>query len=291
MSTIPRRSPPSRAEYRKSPARSGGASFKYGWRLVRREGRDGRDEWQRIPLTLKDVLHPQFGDVHVLSDAHTDDCTYLRTVHKERYADDPSVAILSDCGIFWDQPGLEHHSPDLAVIFGVKRRKAWTTFDVRKEKARPVLIIEVTSPDTRVNDVKTKVQEYAQAGVAYYVIADRRRKRGRRLELISYRLEGGVYQRVGLDDGGRAWLEPVKLWLGVTVNPDTGDDRLILIDPATGLEIGDYTEIKRALKEAEDRIAAQAKAQAEAEARARAAEERLRQVEAELRRRRGPDPR
>src|SRR4051794_15768354 len=225
MSTIPKRSPHSRAAKRRGPPGSGGASFEYGWRLVRRKGLNGREEWERNPLTLQDVLHPQFGDGHVLSDPHSDDCTYLRTVLKARYAANRSVAILSDCGIYWDQPGLEHHSPDLAVIFGVERRKGWDSFHVGKEKARPVLIIEVTSPKTRVNDVERKVQEYARAGVAYYVIADDRRKPGRRrLELISYRLEGEVYREVGLDEGGRAWLEPVQLWLGVTVNPETGED-------------------------------------------------------------------
>jgi Uma2 family endonuclease len=270
---------------------------------VRRKGPDGREVWERIPLTLEDVLHPQEGDVHLLSDPHTDDCTYLRDVLKDRHAGERSVAILSDCGIYWDIPGLEHHSPDLAVIFGVKQRKGWETFDVRQEKVRPVLIIEVTSPKTRVNDVKTKVQEYARAGVAYYVIANARRIRGRRrLELISYRLERGVYQKVELDDSGRAWLEPVKLWLAVTVNEETGEDRLALIDPETGTEIGDYTAISRARKAeaearaaadarataAEARAAAEAEARTQAEARAAAAEERLRLQEAELQRLRKP---
>ena len=265
---------------RRSRVQSANASFEYGWRLVRRKGPSGQTEWERIPLTLRDVLHPQFGDVHVVSDPHTDDCTYLRTVLKERYAGNRSVAILSDCGIFWDGP-VEHHSPDLAVVFGVKRRKAWQSFDVAKEKVRPVLIIEVTSPKTRVNDVATKVQEYAQAGVTYYVIADDRRTRGRRrLELISYRLERGKYQKVRLDDQGRAWLESLELWLAVRVNPETGADRLALIDPSSGLEIGDYTAISRALKEAEARAAAEADARVLAEACAAA--------EAEARRGRSP---
>jgi Uma2 family endonuclease len=279
--------------------------------LVRRKGRDGRVDWKRIPLTLEDVLHPQEGDVHLLSDPHTDDCTYLRVVLKDRHAFDRSVAILSDCGIYWDIPGLEHHSPDLAVTFGVKQRKGWETFDVRQEKVRPVLIIEVTSPKTRVNDVEKKVQQYAQAGVAYYVIADAGSKPGRRrLKLISYRLAGKAYEKVGLDPQGRAWLEPVKLWLAVTVNPETGEDRLALIDPVTGLEIGDYTAINQARTAAEERAAtaetrataaetrataaeelarAQAQRLAEAEARAAAAEERLRRQQTDRRRRRGTD--
>ena len=39
------------------------------------------------------------------------------------------------------------------------------------EGVRPRLIIEVSSPDSRVNDVVTKVDHYYRAGVPYYVIA------------------------------------------------------------------------------------------------------------------------
>jgi hypothetical protein len=113
-----------------------------------------------------------------------------------------------------------------------------------------------------------------------------------------YRLEQGAYRKVALDRQGRAWLEPVGLWLGVTVNPETGGDRLALIDPATGREIGDYTAISRALRESEARAKAEAeranteaeranaeaeRANAEAQARAEA-EARLRELEDELRR-------
>ncbi|HZW32357.1 MAG TPA: hypothetical protein VFF52_16710 [Isosphaeraceae bacterium] len=85
------------------------ASFRYGYREVRRKLPDGRVRGKRVPLTLADVLHPRFGDVHVLTDPHTDDRTYLRDVHKARYAEDDSVAVFSDCGIFWDVPRLRHH--------------------------------------------------------------------------------------------------------------------------------------------------------------------------------------
>src|SRR5262249_32876327 len=157
------------------------------------------------------------------SDPHVDDCTYLRIVFKDRYAADRSVVVLSDCGIYWDIPGLAHHSPDLAVIFGVKRRKPkeWRTFHVKSEKARPALIVEVTSPKTRVTDVETKVQEYARARVPHSVIVDADEENDRRrLTLRAYRLKGRAYVPVPLDEHGRAWLEPVGLWLGVKVNPE-----------------------------------------------------------------------
>ena len=221
------------------------ASLKYGWRDVPKRLADGRIKVERVPLTLDDVVHPQFADIHVLSDAHDDDCSYMKDVLKDRYRDDASVVVFSDCGIFWDKPGLQQHSPDLALIFGVKRRKGWKTFHVKTEKVRPALIIEVTSPRTRVNDIETKLREYAWAGVSYYVIADAAEEKHRRLTLRSYRLEGEAYQELGFDEGARAWLEPIGLWLGVKTDPETRDDRLALFDPETGEEIGDYTTISR----------------------------------------------
>jgi hypothetical protein len=224
----------------------------------------------------------------LLSDPHTDDCTYSRYVLKDRYATDETVAVLTDCGIYWDIPGLAHHSPDLAVIFGVTRQKDWKSFHVKTEKARPALIIEVTSPETRVVDLEYKVQEYAQARVPHYVIVDADEENDRRrLTLRAYRLKRRVYEPVQPDEHGRVWLEPVGLWLGVKVNPATGGDRVALIDQVTGEELGDYTAMRQARAAAEARAQAEAQARAEAEARAAAAEERLRQVEAELRRLRG----
>ena len=78
------------------------------------------------------------------------------------------------------------------------------------------------------------------------MIADAAEEKHRRLTLRSHRLEGEAYRELGLDEGARAWLEPVGLWLGVKTDPETRDDRLALFDPETGEEIGDYTAISRA---------------------------------------------
>jgi colicin import membrane protein len=123
----------------------------------------------------------------------------------------------------------------------------------------------------------------------------------RRLKLIAYRLEGSAYEPVALDDRGRAWLEPVGLWLGVKVDPETGSDRVVLVDPVNDQEIGDYTQVDREraqaqvnarraeaqARRAEARARTQARrAQTEAKARAEA-EARARELEAELQRLRG----
>jgi colicin import membrane protein len=266
------------------------ASFRYGYRDLPIKLKNGDYDFKRVPLTLEDVLHPRLGDVHVLGDPHDDDCVYLKSVLKDRYAAVRSVVVFHDCGIFWDVPGLKHHSPDISVIFGVKKRKDWTTFHVDQEKVRPSLIVEITSRSTRRLDVVTKVSQCARARVPHYVIADSAQKNGRRtLALIAYRLNGKKFDRVPLDEHGRAWLEPVGLRLGVKVDPDTGGDRVVLIDPATNQEVPDLLEANRLRAEAESRVraaesqarAAVESAAAEAQSRA-AAEARARELEAKL---------
>src|SRR5262249_19661099 len=153
---------------------------------------------------------------------------YLHDVLAAWLAEDLTAVVLADTGVYWDVPKLRHHSPDIAVILGVKQQKDWITFRVAKEGVRPVLIIEVTSPKTRSTDLEKKVQQYARAGVLHYVIADAEEGKGkpRRLKLLAYRLDGDIYRAVAKDPQGRVWLEPVGLWLGVTTDDQTGGDRL-----------------------------------------------------------------
>jgi len=162
---------------------------------------------------------------------------------------------------------------------------------VAAEGARPVLVIEVTSPETRSNDVGVKVDYYRRGRVPWYVIADVTIEEGqeRRIELIQYHRVGRGYERVGPDEQGRVWLEPVNLWLGQTRDARGGFMRLACYDPATGAEVGDYTAISQALEEeararrrAERRAVAEAHARADAERRA-VAEARAREAEAHAR--------
>ena len=111
------------------------------------------------------------------------------------------------------------------------------------------------------------------ARVPHYVIADVDEATGRRrLTLKAYRLKGRrrAYEPVKVNERGWAWLEPLGLWLGVKANPDTGGDRLALFDPETGLEIADYTAIRRT-RDAADARADLAEDRADAETQARAA--------------------
>jgi Uma2 family endonuclease len=269
--------------------------FRLGWRFVKVRRPDGTTELEQVPLTLEDVLHPEEGDFHVLTDGHIRDCLYLRNVIQARLELRPGAVVLSDCRVAWDVPGLRPLGPDVAVFFNVGRHIDWGTFDVAQEGAEPVLVVEVTSPETRVNDVGVMVDYYFRAGVPLYLIADARKVRGgkRRLELIGYRAGRDRYRRWKPDRQCRLVVEPLGLSIGAVPDPNIGA-RLACFDGETGQEIGNYTEVCRALDEADARAReadarareADARAEAEAEAR-RAMERRLDQMQDELRRLRG----
>lgn len=263
--------------------------FRYGWRLVKTTRPDGTEDFDQIPLTLEDVLHPEEGDFIIQTPKHVADWVYLNQVFQARLADNPDAVVMSDCRIDWGVPGLKAHGPDVAVCFGVRRRYDWGTFDVAAQGSRPALVIEVVSPDYRDNDVTIKVDHYHRAGVPQYIIVDDLgNDEDRRLELVGYRYEPRGYRRQAPDEHGWLWLDAVRLWLGVV------GDRVACFDPETGLEIADYVTLTRDLTEANLELAAanqrslEAQARAEAEARERAAlEARLLELEAELRRLRG----
>ncbi len=178
---------------------------------------------------------------------------------------------MSDIRIAWDVPVLRPHSPDVMVIPGITKWDNWSTFDVVQEGRRPALSIEITSPETREIDLVRKVEHYARAGVAQYVIVDYlTREEPLRLRLLDYRLMGERYVLHPPDEHGRVYLEIARLWLGVA-------DNHVVCYNERGEVMGNYTAMMELAE------AAQAQARREAEARA-AAEERARLAEAQARR-------
>jgi Uma2 family endonuclease len=288
--------------------------FRYGWRFVLRPTPDNPHHLEQVPLTLEDVLHPEVGDFIVHNDRHETDRIYLTEVLRARLEPSGVAIVLTDVRIAWDIPGLRAHGLDVMVIPGVAERQNWSTFDVAAEGVRPALIIEITSLETRENDLERKVEHYAQAGVAQYVIIEDigGRNRERRLRLLDYRLADGHYVAHPMDVDGRVHLVIAGLWLGIE------GDHVVCYD-AQGMAIGDYVTVVRQAAEAAERARRaeararqeaerarqEAAARAEAEARARQeqeaerarqeaaaraeAEARLRALEAELRRLRGEE--
>jgi uncharacterized membrane protein YqiK len=146
--------------------------------------------------------------------------------------------------------------------------------------------------------------------VPLYLIADAvGRGAERRVELILYQYHRRGFRRIAPDKNGRIYLEPFNLYVGVTRDRVSGFERLACYDPETDGELGDYAAVaedlaaalkraqeaerealtaKRQVASAKRRAQAEAKrAAAEAEARA-AAELRIRELEAQLMKRKKP---
>jgi colicin import membrane protein len=278
-----------------SPKSAKPGSFRLGHRCVRVVAPDGKVTFEQVPLTNEDVLFPKMGDFIVQPEEHLNHMVYLRAVFRWRSDGDRTAAVVNDAGIRWNLPGVRPLCPDAAVFFGAKENSGWSFFDVAAQGARPALVVEITSPSTRKNDLGPKFDYYLRAKVPVYLIVDTRgRREGRRIELIAYRYTRKEYRRIKPDAQGRIWLEAVRLWIGVTRDVQTGFMRLACYDPETGEEIRDYT----ALTDAHERVQAEALAakqeariaerplRAEAKARLQA-EARIRELEAELKRSRG----
>lgn len=255
----------------------------YGWRYVEQIDPDGKAKRVQVPLTEEDVLHPQEDDFIVQNEDHDEDCYYLRTVLTAHLADQPGLHVFHDMRMDWGVASIEPHGPDIAVIANVPAERPFQmgTLHLAEVSARPLLVIEVTSPSTREGDLDDKVLEYSQVGVPFYAIVDRRLHAGREeIRLLAYRATPEGYVRVKLDAQGWLALEPIGLWLGI-------EGRHIVCRNAQGQRLLNYQEVTHAYRDAEARAQAEAQArQAEAQARQRA-EERLLQLEAELNRLRG----
>jgi Uma2 family endonuclease len=233
--------------------------FCYGWRDVVRTLPNGERIFDRIPLTLEDILHPKLGDVHVHTDEHERIRLYLCNALNALLEDRPGAIVLTDTRVAWGHRRIRPHSPDIAVVFDVRQRRDWSTFDCRRERTRPTLIIEITSPGTRSVDLDRKFEQYEQVGVQFYVIVDlRRTERGIERRLFGWRLTLDGYAPLSLNEDGWLWLEPVEAWLAIK------NDRVLCYTQAIE-RLDEYVEVLRAKRAAEARARAAEREAHEAE--------------------------
>ena len=94
--------------------------FRYGWKEVPRKLLDGTIDYVNEPLTLEDLLHPEENYKIMNGSRHGVECRYLADVLERTLAHDEHALVLSDTGVYWDDPALKHHSPDIAVILGIR---------------------------------------------------------------------------------------------------------------------------------------------------------------------------
>jgi hypothetical protein len=152
--------------------------FFHGVRNVPRTLEDGTVVYDSIPLRPGDLLFPEEWDHHVITAGHARDCKYLHEVFERQIQGVDGAWVLGDLRVDWSHPEIKPLGPDVLVIFGVPRWRDWRTFNVAAEGATIALIVEVTSPDTRENDLIIKRDLYYQLGVLFYAIVDRHDRRG-----------------------------------------------------------------------------------------------------------------
>jgi Uma2 family endonuclease len=241
--------------------------FPYGWRYVQRTLSNGFVITEQVALTLADVLHPQEGDQVTHSDLHQRICTYLYNVFQALLAMNEGAVVLNDVRVAWDTTEIQPHGPDLAVIFGVRERKNWSTFDVAVEGVRPTIIVEITSPETRNIDLIDKLEEYDLAGVPIYIIIDLVQRKNQVIpRLLGYQQKALAYESMLPDAQRRLWIEPLRIWLALT-------DQGAICYTEENTPIGDYTAVQQELTDVQQELTA--------------AEQRILQLEAELRQLRG----
>lgn len=189
--------------------------FFYGWRYVRHSLPDGGTRLDQVPLTRWDVLHPEEGDFIVTNENHARNCLYLQAALESALSSRPDAKVFFDHRIDWQVPGILPHGPDLTAIENYQG--GWNplrgTFTMREMNARPLLVVEVTSPSTRGTDINEKIVEYHAAGIPYYLIADVQNIEDEMLmTVIGYRATADGYVRLPSEEDGAVWIPSVKLW-------------------------------------------------------------------------------
>jgi Uma2 family endonuclease len=201
-----------------------------GWRRSWVKDEQGQEKLVYFALTEADFLHPQEDDHLPSNTFHGTAQRDLIDILQRRYAQREDVGVFGDLIIKWGREKLRQHCPDVCVVFGLKDKEKYRSeFVVPEEGTKPAVVMEVVSPRYRRADRETKVKQYAKEGVQEYIILDRRRQRGERVdEVLGYRLEEGSYVPISPDEEGRIFSETLDIWVGMC------EGKVMLFEGATG---------------------------------------------------------
>ena len=243
------------------------------------EGPDGQWELLELPLTPEYFLDPQLGDKMVQGGKHSRALLSLYELMSRHLRPENGFTVISDVKHLLGR-GLSAPAPDISVLRWLPEDPDddLPSYDFRKHKVAPCLIIEVVSPSdprVRLKDEVDKVRLYERIGVQEYLLVDAPRKRnGNRYRMKGYRLDGEArYQPIEPDSQGRLRSEATGLAFG----PSPDGKEIHAFDLLAGERLLAPWELVEAQK------ASELKAEQAAQSR-RAAEQATRQAERVARR-------
>jgi len=235
-----------------------GYPFHIGYRYVRTGDDAGREEWEKVPLTEEDFLHPLEGDRFMVKLGHTE--AIWRLGHAITYGGraKPAIGLFAELRIDWQVPGIRPHGPDVIVFDRDPTGLASDTgtLFVADLGLKPLVLFEVTSPETRHIDFGDKFDEYLYVGVPVYVVLDLAAPDGEP-RVIGFQLAGDRYREMPTDPRLGLYVPALELWFRL-------EDGWLIVADAAGKDLPDSREMGLSLDAAEAETKAE-KQRAEAE--------------------------
>ncbi|MEI6045121.1 MAG: Uma2 family endonuclease [Chloroflexota bacterium] len=139
-----------------------------------------------------------------------------------------NVGVVSNVNFYQ----IEHlkdppKSPDIAVVEGLvpeeRTNEDNPSYWIGDDGPPPLVVFEVASKETWLNDLETKPKSYAGIGIPEYFSFDPNEPSvwtgtwREQLRLVGWRLDtlSGEYRRVEKDGAGRLWSEQLQSWLTI----------------------------------------------------------------------------
>ncbi|MGL4555234.1 MAG: Uma2 family endonuclease [Gemmataceae bacterium] len=164
-------------------------SFRYGYRLVKREVRPGRCEIVEVPLTREQYLHPEVEDRFMVKPRHVAGSSFVAAVLEAALNSKPVAVVLSEVDVNFGH-GIRAMRPDVTFLTHLKGPIPGhrCPLDLPSLGAVPTLVLEVTYALTRDADLEDKVHLYHRGGVRHYLIVDLNVEAGvPQIQFVSYR--------------------------------------------------------------------------------------------------------
>ncbi|HWM94647.1 MAG TPA: Uma2 family endonuclease [Thermoanaerobaculia bacterium] len=180
-------------------------------------------------------------------DVHLEEMFYLITALKDRYQDVPDVYVAGNLLLYFIRGDRTARlAPDVFVVKGVEKRNR-KSFLLWKEGQAPCFVIEVTSEDTRDEDIEMKRDRYERIRVDEYFLHDPLAEY-LNPPLQGYRLQDGRYRRISPEPDGSlvSWTTGLRL--------RREGEHLRLVDLATGTPLPSFQEVQEASRRKDEEI-------------------------------------